>query len=731
MSFQELNIKEEYRSLVDNVSKNFYYPILKNALSYDRAVGFFSSSALIAIADGLIPFVKNGGQMRLIASPKLSDEDIKTIEKGYKLRDEVVKSAVMRELYEPVDEKSSTRLNLLANLIADSRLNIKIAITEYKGKIGMYHEKMGVFKDTESNIIAFSGSMNETITAMSLNYESIDVYCSWKNVDDEKRVINKVQAFEKLWNDKASNISVKDFPEVKESIIEKYKKEIRSYDDFNQKDFNDEIEIENKLEIPENVPQIPDNFNLYNYQIEAIEEWAKKDYCGIFDMATGTGKTYTALAAIVKLSQHLNNKLAVIIVCPYQHLVEQWVEDIVKFNIKPIIAYSTSPQKDWKEKLDESVRDQKLGVRGRKFFCLVTTNATYAGKYVQNKIMRIRGNTLLIVDEAHNFGASSLKNKLHDKFQYRLALSATLDRHNDEEGTQALYHYFGEKCIEYPLERAIKEGKLTKYKYYPRIVSLAEEELEKYNSFTKEIIKCVKINKKGKREMTEKGKRLAIARARIVAGAINKISQLKEDIMHYVNDNHILVYCGATRILSNTEENSGADEEDIRQIDCVTNMLGNELNMKVSKFTSEEDMNERRVLKKEFSEGKNLQALIAIKCLDEGVNIPSIKTAFILASTTNPKEYIQRRGRVLRLSKGKEFAEIYDYIILPRPLNEVPGLTEDERKKELHLVKNELSRAEEFARLAYNSIESNSTLDDIRDTYDLFNVEFQEDGINE
>ena len=215
----------------------------------------------------------------------------------------------------------------------------------------------------------------------------------------------------------------------------------------------------------------------------------------------------------------------------------------------------------------------------------------------------------------------------------------------------------------------------------------------------------------------------------MVAGAIAKVNMLEECIQPYRDDNYILVYCGATKVLEADKDFTDVDDEDIRQIDMVTDLLGNQMHMKVSQFTSREDVEERDTLKKEFSQGENLQALIAIKCLDEGVNIPKIKVAFILASTTNPKEYIQRRGRVLRLADGKEFAEIYDFITLPRPLDEVPMLTEGQMKRELSLVKNELCRAEEFARIAMNKVSAVSILDEIKEAYNIpdYALDFEED----
>lgn len=719
MSFQELDIKKEYRSLLDSVAKDFYIPLLSQAVKYQRAVGFFSSSSLVEISKGISELAKNGGKIQLVASPYLSDEDVEAIKSGYAMRDQVVKEAIRREMTEGKTPFEKARLNLLANLISDNILDIKIAFTEDSDRMGMYHEKMGIITDAEGNRVAFAGSMNESATAMTLNYESIDVFCSWKGEED--RVIAKENAFASIWNDIEPNIKIIDFPELKQEIIEKYKRSVPDFE-IDKKEYAPDIDTVLHTDLgvySEYGPKFPEWFKLHDYQDEAITEWQKRNYRGIFDMATGTGKTYTGLGALTTLSKNIGHKLAAIIVCPYQHLVEQWVEDILKFNIDPIIGYSDSSQKDWPKRLKDAIRDQKLKVRGKEFFCFICTNATFSSDYVQTQLAKIKSDTLLMVDEAHNFGAPYLSCLLYDNYKYRLALSATLDRHNDEEGTAKLYDFFGEKCIEYTLDRAIEEKKLTKYKYYPIVVTLTEEELEAYDNLSYEIGKCIMKGKNGKMKLSSRGEKLALKRSRIVAGAKNKLTMLEEVIQPYIHDKHILVYCGATKGLEQNQDRTDVDSEDIRQIDAVTDLLGNKLGMEVSQFTSKESVEEREVLKREFSAGDTLKVLIAIKCLDEGVNIPKIKTAFILASTTNPKEYIQRRGRVLRLAEGKEYAEIYDFITLPYDTESVTSLTEAQVKRNSTLVKNELRRAEEFSRIAVNMVESASLIDEIKDAYGI------------
>lgn len=732
MTLRNHIVKTEYRSLIDNVVQDFYIPLLKNAVSYRRAVGFFSSSSLIELSKGISAMATNGGKIQIVASPYLSDEDVEAIKIGYENREKIIEGALLRQLSEEhTDYFSIERLNLLATLIAEGVLDIRIAYTEDNQGIGMYHEKMGIIADADGNKVAFSGSMNETATAMSINYETIDVFCNWKDESEAERVVGKENAFYSIWNNCEPNIHVLEFPKVTEALIEKYRKKKPNFG-IDDEQFPKRWTMTNLVQETSNYggssgARIPTDIELHDYQKEAISSWVGENYRGIFDMATGTGKTYTGLGAIAKLSEDLDDKLAVIIVCPYQHLVEQWVEDIVRFNIKPIVGYSSSLQKDWKHRLAKAVRDQKIRL-DKSFFCFVCTNATFTNSYVQEQITKIKTPLLLVVDEAHNFGAGSYVRLLDDRFTYRLALSATLERHHDEEGTASLYNFFGKKCIEYPLERAINEGKLTPYKYYPIKVYLNEDELMKYEHLSYEMSKCLTKDKNGKYKLTKRGEMKAMERARLVAGASEKLSVLREVIRPHIHDNNILVYCGATTVLPEDMDYTTTYDGDIRQIEAVTAILGNEMGMSVAQFTSKENMEERAIIKEMFQTGDRLQAIVAIKCLDEGVNIPGIKKAFILASTTNPKEYVQRRGRVLRKAPNKPFAELYDFVTLPRPLESVSGLTEEQAQRDLSLVKNELARIKEFGRLSMNSMEANDLIWEIQDAYHIMDEENMEES---
>ena len=697
MALRDIKFSKSYRTLHGDVVRDFYLPVLKEAILYKRAVGYFNSQALYDISDGIMHLAKNNGKMQLIVSPQLEKEDIEAIIEGYEARENIVIKAITRALSEPSTQIEKTKLNLLANLIAESVLDIKIALKIDRKSSGIFHEKMGIVEDCEGNKIAFSGSMNETGAGLYNNYETIDIFTDWSCDDNHERVLDKEGAFDSLWNNTDPAIDTFEFPkEAKEWLGKHKEKTTREIIDMGEF-----LPVHKKNEErPENCFHIPETVKLFDYQKDAISEWMKQESCGIFDMATGTGKTYTALGALCALSKKLNHRMATVIVCPYQHLVEQWVEDIEVFGVNPIIAYGAPMYKKWREQFSDAVNAYKIGVK--KGLCIITTNATFTSPEFQQTLAKIKKGLCFVVDEAHNFGAEQLSSMLPQNSQYRLALSATLERHRDEEGTQKLKDFFGEKCIYYPLDKAIQEGALTEYYYHPILVNLSPDEYEKYVEKTRQIAKLGGASA-ANCEKNPRIEKLLLERSRIIAGAVNKIDALMQAIEPFKNDNHILVYCGATKYGQET----AAHEDDMKQIDVICKRLAS-LGMKVRKFTSSEDKEQRRQIKEDFIEGENLQTIAAIKCLDEGVNIPAIDRAFILASSTNPKEYIQRRGRVLRKFPGKKYAYIYDFITLPRPLDEVITLGPEEKKMELSLIRKEFTRMTDFANTAKNSIETDN-----------------------
>ncbi len=704
MSFQNLDIQIRYRSEIHNFPRDFLIPVLSQTELYKRGTGYFSSTSLIQLSVGLFEMAKNGGKIQIVCSPNLDKQDIEAIDYGYKNRDEVITSALLRSVQEPVTYFEEERLNLIATLIANGNLDIKIAFLEDDDGFRLYHEKIAVFIDHEGNKISYAGSANESENGLDGNFESLYTFCSWKDSSQIEAVHVAENDFDQMWDDETMKLHVIDFPDIVTQKLMKYKKSSGINWNTDEEEFGYRSYLKRQRKF-----RIPDGIVLHGYQEEAVQQWQINGYSGVFDMCTGAGKTYTALYGMTQLAKACEEHIAVFIVCPYIHLVSQWEEDVEIWCLAPIIiAHSKSPSKDWNQDLMKAYK--RFRKDGSPFVC-ITTNDTFAGEDIQRYMQRFNDtqNVLLIVDEAHNFGSSQMIKVMPWNIANRIALSATIKRYMDKGGTNKINEFFGEKCIEYSLERAIEEGNLVHYEYIPIPIALSDDELSKYRQLSQKLKKYI-IVKNGKMKISEAGKPIIYQRTRLLAGAENKITLLMKLFENYKNDNNILVYCGATSV---EDEDTG---EILRQIDLVTKKLQTEYHMSVKRFTAEENLKERQNIKKYFAQGM-YQVVTAIKCLDEGVNIPGIKTAFIMSSSRNPKEFVQRRGRLLRKSGNKKKAVIYDFITLPRDLdNVVPGDIEEDRT----IIVGEIARMIEFGRLADNPEVTDNLVNQIMTSYDYF-----------
>jgi len=702
MGFADLPIGLRYRTEEHSFSRDFLIPVLQESIMYKRAVGFFSSTALVELSVGLFEMAKNGGRIELIASPKLSDEDIEAIRFGYKTREQAMLEALELSITDPLDKFEEERLNLVATLIANGVLELKLAFMESDTYRNMYHEKIAVFQDRDGNRISYTGSVNASANSYCDNFESIYVFCDWKDATHKEFVDITENDFNRMWENVTEKIQVIPFPKVILKKLEKFKKTSVDYQtDEKQFHYHKFVEEQKPFRVPKEVV-------LRKVQKEAVSNWFSQDCKGIFSMCTGAGKSYTALACMVDLAQKVNYQLAVFIVCPQIHLVGQWEEDEINWGPLPIIAHSESKNRHWEEELVRAYK--RFRNNGEPFVC-ITTNDTFSSDCIAGIVSRLNEdqNVLLIIDEAHNFGAVSLAKCLPSNVRYRIGLSATIERHGDAKGTEMLFDYFGSKCIVYDVDQAIADGVLTKYRYYPVAVYLKQDELYKYQKMTESLKKFL-ILEDEKVKISKDGELLLFRRARLLAGAKNKSELLISLLKKYQQDRHILVYCGATTM---EREETGELE---RQIDDVTKKIREELHMTAHRFTAEENLRERQEIKKLFSDGL-YQVVTAIKCLDEGVNIPSIRTAFIMASTKNPREFIQRRGRLLRRSPNKDYAEIYDFITLPRELSCVEY---GDYEKDKAILLGEMARINEFGKLSDNPAQADGMLNQIMQAYNVY-----------
>ena len=697
----ELELEITYRSDEAHLVSAFYIPCLSRSVQYNRAVGFFTSNGISLAAQGVAQLLKNDGNMRLVASPCLSEEDIHAIQEGYAKREDILHRAIERVFQDIEDIALRDRLSALSWLIANGHLEVKLAIrVNPDGTLGrgIYHEKIGIFVDSESNYIAFRGSSNETIGGLIDNFESIEVFWSWE--DYQERASRKFQEFERLWENKTHGLDVIDFTEATAEVLRPYKSEIPP--DSDPFESFPRGEGYGHLGKTSGTPEIPSDIQLRDYQEDAVRNWFKNNGNGTLKMATGSGKTITALAIVSRLYGFKKIK-HLVVVCPFQHLVTQWGRECQRFGLEPILAFESRHR--WYEDLGTQLYNVEAG--STLFLSVITTNKTFASDIFQSQLKNFPKATLILADEVHNLGAKALITKLPSFIRYRLGLSATPERWFDDSGSTKLFEYFGKKLEpEFTLKDAIKKKALVPYRYYPIFVNLTEDELDEYLDLSERIAKLWSNDVEEEKESPAL-KALLIRRARLIATAENKLTALRDLMIIHADDTHMLFYCGDGKV-------EDEDGEILRHVEAVCKLLGHDLGIKVDTFTAETLLADRKDLLERLDSG-DLQGLVAIRCLDEGVDVPSIHKAVILASSTNPRQFIQRRGRILRPSPGKTHAEIYDMIIVP----ELKGQPSD---TERNLMRRELFRYIEFADLALNPGEARARILPFQEKYGLLDM---------
>lgn len=598
-----------------DIIQDFFVPALSHAVRYDRGVGFFSAAWLRLAAEGLVTFAAHGGRARWVTSPILSREDWLAMQHGEAARHDVILRQILEQNVSDLAQSlKQDTLSALAWMIADGVLEFKLALPRNKLQGGEFHDKFGIFHDDNDNRISFNGSYNESEQG-TRNYESIKVFRSWESafaplVDDDMR------RFERLWNNYDPNVQVYDLPDAIRARILKLRTQERPYPEPDWMTIDQMKQAEMTIRSTISRLRVAPEITLRDYQIEAIDAWFNHACQGLFEMATGAGKTITALAAMVRLFEQ-KRQLAVIIAVPFQHLVDQWCATAETFGIQPIRAYQK--KSSWLNTLHQQVLE--FNRSDREVISVVTTHTTFIDEDFQKTIGRLTAPALLIADEVHHLGAERSRTQLPGNIAYRLALSATPERWLDDTGTQALREYFGETVFEFTLSDAIQRGILVPYSYFPQLVELTDDELEEYRELSEKIAKLINTDDP---ELQEALKMLLIKRSRLLNNASEKLPALRALVAQIGELHHALFYCSP------------------EQIDEVSQLLGWELGLLIGRFTAQENNDERQQLLADFDH-KALQALVAMKCLDEGVDVPSTRTAFVLASSSNPREFIQRR----------------------------------------------------------------------------------------
>lgn len=667
MNYRHLNIKHSYISYGDeNISKAFLNPVLKYTKLYRRSVGFFSSSVFSPIIDGIVSLARNNGLIQLIASPNLSEEDIHAINLGYQKREEIISGIFTRDFNDAIEKLDNAELQVLADLIANGTLDIKIAVTNGSG---IYHDKLGILQDSDGNTIVFYGSANSTASGYKNNYEKIRIIKSWIQSDEES-IEDEISEFNSLWNNTNPHVKVYEYTKSAQSQI---------LNVIRQREKSQSTKIT--------------TVQLRDYQLNAINAWVNNKYHGFYVMATGTGKTWTAIYSAFEL---LKKHSAMVVICaPYKHLVRQWSEDVQKAFPNAIIILVSSENYNWQTQLSEAIIRQRIYKNVQ--IIVISTITSFNLPRFKQEIKKSTQDKLLIVDEAHRF--TNRQETLHNEYKYMLGLSATPFSGKNTANGLELMNFFGGQVFNLTIEDALKHGYLVPYYYYPIFVNATESEEERFNKKSAQIANCFRngicIDKEN----------LVIHlrnRLRIISMAEEKLERIVELLKNIKEENHFIVYCGDGHLHDNTNE-------DIRHIEFVKQKLAL-LGFKSSQFTASENMAQRMELVDSFNEGA-IDALAAIRCLDEGINIPSILGAMILSSNDDYREFVQRRGRILRTYKDKTHANIYDVIVLPS--NNTPKMAEIE-----------LRRFYEYARLAINHEVLLTQIEDLASEYGLVLEDF-------
>ena len=685
---------------------DFFVPALMRSVTYDRGVGFFTSGWIRQAGAGLTAFAENGGKARWVTSPILDEGDWEALKAGDEARlDGALRRALERSVVDLASSLEEDTLAALAWMVADGLLDFRLALPREKLSGGEFHDKFGIFTDEDGNQVSFNGSYNDSLQG-SRNYESIKIFKSW---DDAFRplVEQDMIRFERLWRDEDSNVRVYPLPEAIREQILKLRPTKRPYQ---RPEVLDEPEVRDDLNPYIEPGTIPSWLVLRDYQDLAVNAWVKEGIPpsdpdgrrGILAMATGSGKTLTALFLACRLASK-NKPFVLIVACPFLNLAEQWIREMAKFGLKPIPCFKS--RSIWQSRLAEGYQRLEVGLDS--ILAIVVSNDTLGSTAFQESLRTKAATHMIIADEVHNLGASHAAKSLPEGIRLRLGLSATPRRHHDEEGTQRLFDYFGGIVYDFPLDKAIKAGCLTRYDYHPVTVTLDPDEAQEYAELTRRLSRL--MNSDGK--LNEAAKPILMRRARLLGQARQKITALDEILKRLgKRPEKSVFYCGDGRV------DDPVTEEERRQIDAVARLIGDRHDLRVRTFTYRESPKEREEILDQLRSGA-LDGVVAIRCLDEGIDLPDLRTGFLLASSTNPRQFIQRRGRLLRTAPGKDRAVIYDFIVIPPNMD---GLVESSAfNMERNLFKRELIRICEFCETADNGPEALSRLLDLRRQYNL------------
>ena len=720
--FKNLNFPSTYKysSDSDHIPLEFYEDTFPIAKKIDLLLGYFSSNAIKVLSKSFAEFIYNGGKMRLITNHVYSLKDYENLIENPKLENEDRIIDIYSDL-STIEENLSSEGKHFFDCLKFLLQNNKLEIIPVKfNNVNLAHCKKMLLFDGKDYILT-EGSINFTLPALLKNSESFQVETPWNGNVSVNRIEDEKANFEKIFSKKHTSYKYlnkehievvinsvgknKDAADLLDDSLElnneNYSKKVKKIINRKKERFND------RLELISNTPKFPFPQGPREYQKEAFEAWKKNNYTGVFAMATGTGKTITSLNCLLNLFNE-SGAYRVIILVPSIALLNQWEKEVKAFNFHKILKVGGG--NNWEKELATYVSNFNWGIKDD-----IVIISTY-GSFVTNKFLKyfnkIDKELLLIEDEAHNIGARNIKAKLSRiKSEKKIGLSATPKRIYDEEGTDDLNTFFNDSPLytySFDMQKALNEGFLTEYKYFPKIVELNDNEFEEYVDISKKLLKFFDFEK-GQFKNDPVVEILLLKRKNIIHKATNKISCFKSILKELKKVNKL------SYVFTYVPEGYILDENDERERIMDKFILAGASTcpeLKINSYTADEsNLND---LLRGFSEGR-IDLLYAMKMLDEGVDVPRAEIGIFCSSTGNPRQFIQRRGRLLRKHPSKTFATIYDMIVIPKLSNNASEFFNMEK----NLVTNEIRRVAYFASLSMNYYDTNRNLEDVLNKYDI------------
>lgn len=710
----------KYSSDSEHIPLEFYEETFPLAKSIDLLLGYFSTNAIKVLSKSFAEFIYNGGKLRLITNHLYSSSDYENLINNIELTNEDQIINIFSDLSEIEKNLGQTGVHFfdcLKYLLKQGKLEI---IPVKFNQVNLAHCKKMILYDGVNHILT-EGSINFTLPALLKNSESFQVETPWNGQVSQNRIKDEIENFDKIFQREHTSYKYLDKDQI-EVVINSLgrDKDISDLLDDSLKLPDDEYStkvkailntkkkrFEEQIELIENTPKFPYNEGPREYQKEAFEAWRENNYSGVFAMATGTGKTITSLNCLLNIYREEGSYKAIILV-PSIALLNQWEEEVKSFNFRNILKVGGGNK--WEKDFANYCSNFDWGLKDD--LIIISTYGSFILDRFQKQFSKIQSEFLLIADEAHNMGANNIKSRLKQlSVSKKIGLSATPKRVYDPEGTIAIDHFFDDTppyTYSFGMEKALDYGYLTGYKYYPKIVELTEEEFQEYSAISKQLLKYFDFEN-GKFKDDPIVEILLLKRKNIIHKAYNKLSLFSEIVGELKNENkckYVFAYI--------PEGNYINDEGDqTRILNEYLKKIGNDFpSIKMNSYTSL-DNNLDEILRG-FEEGK-IEILMAMKMLDEGVDVPRAEIGIFASSTGNPRQFIQRRGRLLRKHKDKNYSTIYDMVVIPKLNSNNNELFSIEKS----LVQNELTRVAYFSSLSLNFYDSKDALEEVCKKYNL------------